>query len=40
MLVKQLQMSRPILEERVAKKELVIEGGRYDLDDGSVTILQ
>jgi carbonic anhydrase len=40
MVVKQLQMSRPILEERVAKKELVIEGGRYDLDDGSVTILQ
>lgn len=39
MVVKQLQSSRPILEERFSKKELAIEGARYDLDDGSVTII-
>ena len=39
MVVRQLQSSRPILEERFKKNELVVEGGRYDLDDGTVAII-
>jgi carbonic anhydrase len=39
MVVKQLQSSPPRLEELCKKKELVIEGARYDLDDGSVSMV-
>jgi carbonic anhydrase len=39
MVVKKLQSTPPILKEEYEKKELVIEGARYDLDDGSVTMV-
>ncbi|WP_027360334.1 carbonic anhydrase [Desulforegula conservatrix] len=39
MVVQQLKTSAPILEESVKKGSLVIVGARYDLDDGSVSIL-
>lgn len=39
MVVQQLKTSAPILEESVKKGSLVIAGARYDLDDGSVSIL-
>lgn len=38
--VQQLKSSGPVLEELVKKGALTVEGGRYDLDDGVVTILQ
>ncbi|SPD75394.1 Carbonic anhydrase [uncultured Desulfobacterium sp.] len=40
MVVRQLKTSAPILEEKVKKGELVIEGGRYDFDDGVVEMLR
>jgi carbonic anhydrase len=39
MVVQQLKSSGPILDELVKKGDLTIEGARYDLDDGKVTIL-
>jgi carbonic anhydrase len=39
MAVAQLKSSKPILEDLFKKGELTIEGGRYDLDDGTVTII-
>lgn len=37
MVVGRLRSSKPILEDLVKKGELTIEGGRYDLDAGTVT---
>lgn len=39
MVVQQLKSSGPILEELAKKGVLTIDGARYDLDDGKVTIL-
>ncbi|MEI8348902.1 MAG: carbonic anhydrase [Candidatus Omnitrophota bacterium] len=39
MVVQQLKSSGPILEESVKKGALVIDGARYDLDDGKVTAI-
>jgi carbonic anhydrase len=39
MVVRQLKMSTPILEDQIKKGALEIAGGRYDLDDGVVEIL-
>ena len=39
MVVERLRSSKPILEDLVKKGELTIEGGRYGLDDGIVTII-
>lgn len=39
MVVEKLKSSGPILEKLVKDGTLTIEGARYDLDDGSVTIL-
>ena len=37
--VRQLKASAPILKERVERGDLTIAGARYDLDEGSVSIL-
>jgi carbonic anhydrase len=39
MVVQQLKVSGPILEEFVRKGALTVEGARYDLDDGKVAVL-
>jgi len=39
MVVGRLRSSKPILEDLIKKGELIIEGGRYDLDDGIVTVI-
>lgn len=36
--VQQLKGSAPVLEESVKKGELMVVGGRYDLDDGRVAV--
>ncbi|MCX6169489.1 MAG: carbonic anhydrase [Ignavibacteriales bacterium] len=38
-IVEKLKSSEPILKEFVSEKKLEIIGARYDLDDGSVTII-
>ena len=39
MVVGQLKSSEPVLGGSVRKGTLIIDGARYDLDDGKVTIL-
>ena len=39
LVVQQLKSSGPILEELVEKGDLTIDGARYDLDDGVVSLL-
>lgn len=40
MVVKRLESATPILKAEFDKHELAIEGARYDLDDGSVTMVE